>query len=59
MSLSGLFDIQSPPDLLRGLLNTLSEYEQNREEGERPKMGVSKLVLLLICSTECSLALIQ
>ncbi|EPQ58552.1 hypothetical protein GLOTRDRAFT_114937 [Gloeophyllum trabeum ATCC 11539] len=33
MSLSTLFDIQQPQDLLRGLLNTLNEFE-NMKEGE-------------------------
>ncbi|ETW85344.1 hypothetical protein HETIRDRAFT_310749 [Heterobasidion irregulare TC 32-1] len=36
MSLSTLFDIHQPQDLLRGLLNTVTEYEQAKEEGEKP-----------------------
>jgi hypothetical protein len=40
MSLSSLFDIQTPTDFLRGTINTLNEYETSREEGDRPKMGV-------------------
>ncbi|KAI0059032.1 hypothetical protein BV25DRAFT_1829335 [Artomyces pyxidatus] len=39
MSLATLFDISLPSDLLRSLLNTLTEYEQSKEEGDsRPKM---------------------
>ncbi|KAF7985008.1 hypothetical protein HWV62_9998 [Athelia sp. TMB] len=37
MSLSNLLDIHQPQDLLRGLLNTLTEYEQSKEEGDKPK----------------------
>ncbi|KDQ59638.1 hypothetical protein JAAARDRAFT_56636 [Jaapia argillacea MUCL 33604] len=37
MSLSNLFDIQQPQDLLRGLLNTMSEFEQTKEGDEKPK----------------------
>ncbi|KAI0045070.1 hypothetical protein FA95DRAFT_1561476 [Auriscalpium vulgare] len=42
MSLSTLFDISQPSDLLRALLSTLTEYEQSKEEGERPKMRLWK-----------------
>ncbi|KAH8829519.1 hypothetical protein DL96DRAFT_1598448 [Flagelloscypha sp. PMI_526] len=45
MSLSSLLDINSPHDLLRGLLNTLQEYDQSKvdrdgesESSSRPKM---------------------
>jgi len=38
MSLSSLLDIHQPQDLLRGLLNTLSEYDQSKEESDKPKM---------------------
>ncbi|THH21083.1 hypothetical protein EW146_g415 [Bondarzewia mesenterica] len=38
MSLSTLFDIHQPQDLLRGLLNMITEYEQAKEENEKPKM---------------------
>ena len=37
MSLSNLLDIQQPQDLLRGIMNIMTEYEQSKEEGERPK----------------------
>ncbi|TFK46019.1 hypothetical protein OE88DRAFT_1715160 [Heliocybe sulcata] len=40
MSLSTLFDIQQPQDLLKGLLNTLNEYENMKEGDERPRVGV-------------------
>ena len=40
MSLSTLFDIHQPQDLLRGLLNTVTEYEQAKEEGEKPSKMV-------------------
>jgi hypothetical protein len=38
MSLSNVLDINQPQDLLRGLLNIISEYEQNKEDGEKPRM---------------------
>ena len=38
MSLASLFDVSQPNDLLNGLLNTLNEYEQNREEGDRQRL---------------------
>lgn len=38
MSLSNLLDIQQPQDLLRGILNTLTEYDQSKEESDKPKM---------------------
>jgi hypothetical protein len=38
MSLSNLLDIQQPQDLLRGLISTLAEYDQSKEESEKPKM---------------------
>ncbi|KAI0263711.1 hypothetical protein BC834DRAFT_971090 [Gloeopeniophorella convolvens] len=38
MSLSALFDISQPTDLMRSALNMLIEYEQSKEDGDRPKM---------------------
>ena len=38
MSLANLLDVHQPPDLLRGLLNTLAEYEQGKEDSEKSKM---------------------
>jgi len=38
MSLSSLFDISHPTDCLRSALNMLTEYEQAKEENDRPKM---------------------
>ncbi len=38
MSLSSLFDILHPADFLRSALNMLSEYEQAKEDNDRPKM---------------------
>jgi hypothetical protein len=38
MSLSSLFDISHPTDFLRSALNMLSEYEQAKEDNDRPKM---------------------
>ena len=35
MSLSTLLDIHHPQDLLKGLLNTITEYDQSKEEGEK------------------------
>ena len=44
MSLSNLLDIHQPQDLLRGLLNTLTEYDQSKEESDKPKMVGGLLV---------------
>ena len=38
MSLSSLFDISHPTDCLRSALYVLTEYEQAKEENDRPKM---------------------
>jgi len=38
MSLSSLFDITQPTDFLRSALNMLTEYEQAKEDSDRPKM---------------------
>lgn len=38
MSLSNLLDIHQPQDLLKGLLNTLAEYDQAKEDNDKPKM---------------------
>ncbi|KAJ7221711.1 hypothetical protein GGX14DRAFT_559193 [Mycena pura] len=35
MSLSGLLDITQPRDLLKGLISTLQEYEQSREDSDK------------------------
>lgn len=45
LSLSTLLDIIQPADLLRGLLNTITEYDQAKEEGD----GKSKLVRAIFC----------
>lgn len=42
LSLSSLLDINQPQDLLRGLLNTITEYDQSKEEGEKSKMRLFK-----------------
>ncbi|KAI4524014.1 hypothetical protein EV121DRAFT_257980 [Schizophyllum commune] len=42
MSLANLLDVHQPPDLLRGLLNTLAEYEQGKEDSEKSKMRQPK-----------------
>ena len=41
MSLSSIFDIQQPTDFLRSALNMLTEYEQAKEDNDRPKMVIS------------------
>lgn len=41
LSLSNLLDINNPQDLLRTVLNTVTEYDQSKEENDRPRM-VSK-----------------
>ncbi|KAI0818695.1 hypothetical protein BC629DRAFT_1278541 [Irpex lacteus] len=38
MSLAHSFDVKDPQDFLRGLSNALNEYDQSKEEGDRPKM---------------------
>ncbi|KAL9714721.1 hypothetical protein Ac2012v2_001379 [Leucoagaricus gongylophorus] len=38
LSLSNLLDINSPQDLLRAILNTVTEYDQSKEENDRPRM---------------------
>lgn len=38
MSLAHSFDVKEPQDFLRGLSNALSEFDQSKEDGERPKM---------------------
>jgi hypothetical protein len=47
MSLSSLFDISQPTDFMRAALNMLTEYEQAKEENDRPKMVAS--LLFAIC----------
>ncbi|KAG5647181.1 hypothetical protein DXG03_001140 [Asterophora parasitica] len=42
MSLSNLLDINQPQDLLRGLMNTVSEYDQNKDDNDKSKMRQSK-----------------
>ncbi|TFK72152.1 hypothetical protein BDN72DRAFT_887303 [Pluteus cervinus] len=42
MSLSTLLDINQPNDLLRGLLNVMSEFDQAKEDGDKPKIRQSK-----------------
>ncbi|KAJ7273079.1 hypothetical protein C8J57DRAFT_265783 [Mycena rebaudengoi] len=38
MSLSGLLDIPQPQDLLKGLISTMSEYEQSKEDTDKTKI---------------------
>jgi hypothetical protein len=45
MSLSSLFDISQPTDVLRAALNMLTEYEQAKEENDRPKMVCARIPL--------------
>ena len=49
MSLSNLLDIHQAQDLLKGLLNTLSEYDQSKEESDKPKMVCFSPVDLPLC----------
>ena len=44
MSLANYFDVKEPQDFLRGLLNALAEFDQSKEEGDRP----TKMVCLLL-----------
>jgi hypothetical protein len=44
MSLSNLIEVKEPYDLLKGLLNTMNEYEQSKDKediGDKPKMVCS------------------
>jgi hypothetical protein len=38
MSLSSLFDVPEPTDVLQAILNMFTEYEQAKEENDQPKM---------------------
>ncbi|KAL6307989.1 hypothetical protein BKA93DRAFT_726658 [Sparassis latifolia] len=38
MALANLFDVKEPQDLLRGLSNALNEYDQSKEDSDKPKM---------------------
>lgn len=40
LSLSTLLDINQPQDLLRSLINTISEYEQSKEDSDKLKGGI-------------------
>ncbi|KAK0225122.1 hypothetical protein EDD85DRAFT_856471 [Armillaria nabsnona] len=42
MSLSNLLDINQPQDLLRGLINTLNEYDQSKEDSDKSKIRQPK-----------------
>ncbi|KAI0255257.1 hypothetical protein BJV78DRAFT_1178735 [Lactifluus subvellereus] len=42
MSLSSISDISQPTDFLRAALNMLTEYDQAKEENDRPKMRLWK-----------------
>ncbi|GLB35439.1 hypothetical protein LshimejAT787_0210040 [Lyophyllum shimeji] len=42
LSLSNLLDINQPQDLLRGLMNTISEYDQSKDDGDKSKMRQPK-----------------
>ncbi|KAJ3564112.1 hypothetical protein NP233_g8507 [Leucocoprinus birnbaumii] len=42
LSLSNLLDINSPQDLLRAILNTVTEYDQAKEDSDRPRMHQKK-----------------
>ncbi|KAK7449628.1 hypothetical protein VKT23_013103 [Stygiomarasmius scandens] len=43
MSLANLLDIHQPQDLLRGLLNTLLEYESAKEDGDKTRITGMRL----------------
>jgi len=45
MSLSSLFDIIQPTDFLRAAINMLTEYEQAKEDCDRPKMVAQRPAL--------------
>src|ERR1700683_136476 len=49
MSLSNLLDISQPQDFLRGLLNTLAEYDQSKEDSDKPKMVCFSPIHLPLC----------
>ena len=50
MSLSNLFDIQTAPDFLRGVLLTLAEFDQFQDENFKPKM---------VCYTYCAVGMLN
>lgn len=41
MSLAHSFDMKDPQDLLRALTNSLNEYDQNKDEGDKSKVVCS------------------
>ena len=53
MSLSSLFDISQPSDFLRSALNMLTEYEQAKEDNERPKIVWLPTYLSYLASDRC------
>ncbi|KAF7294695.1 hypothetical protein MIND_01006700 [Mycena indigotica] len=55
MSLSNLLEITQPQDLLKGLLATLQEYEQGKEDGDKPKMRTTKRLFRTKLASEGSL----
>jgi hypothetical protein len=61
MSLASLLDIHQPQDLLRGLLNTITEYDQSKEEGEKSKMvrNASHSMLPLLKALPSPIATVQ
>lgn len=42
MSLANLLDVHQPQDLLRGLINVINEYDQNKDEGDKSKIRPTK-----------------
>jgi hypothetical protein len=59
MSLANLLDINHPQDLLRGLNNTLTEYDQTKEDGEKAKIVRFYYLLLPTCYKQHSKAFVQ
>jgi hypothetical protein len=54
MSLSSLFDISHPSDFLRSALNMLTEYEQAKEDNDRPKIvWLPTLIFFCLASDRC------
>lgn len=56
MSLSNLLDINQPQDLLRGLTNTLHEYDQTKEDGDKSKMVSTSWNYTFLALTSCQRA---
>lgn len=51
MSLSNLFDIPTAVDFLRGVLTTLSEFDQFQDDNFKPKMVLKSAFQFFLSSS--------